>query len=45
LIERGDIGLNRVAYLLAVKKCREEGLPFVNEDETFIYRSHTRPKN
>lgn len=45
LIERENIRSQRVAYLLAVKRYREEGRPIIYEDETYIHSTHTRPKN
>lgn len=45
LQERHDIREQRVSYLRAIKKYREEGRPLIYEDETYIHSTHTRPKN
>ena len=40
IVERHDIRSLRVKYLRAIKAYREEGIPIVYADETYIHNSH-----
>jgi hypothetical protein len=44
LMERTDVTIQRIRYLRAVKKFRDEGRPIVFVDETYIHSSHSVPK-